>query len=117
MTDGWIGVGLDGTLAEYHGWKGIGQIGAPIPLMVERVKQWLADGTEVRIFTARVSGADSLDDVVQRNAERAREFIKQWSSLVFGRMLRVTNKKDFRMIELWDDRAVRVELNTGRVIR
>ena len=38
VGSGWIGVDLDGTLAEYHGWKGSEHIGPPIPLMVERVK-------------------------------------------------------------------------------
>lgn len=47
MNGGWIGVDLDGTLAEYHGWDD-GRIGAPIPKMVQRVKQWLAEGKEVR---------------------------------------------------------------------
>ncbi len=30
--------------------------------------------------------------------------------------LEVTNVKDFGMVELWDDRAVRVRMNTGEVI-
>lgn len=29
MGQGWIGVDLDGTLAEYHGWKGAEHIGQP----------------------------------------------------------------------------------------
>ena len=33
---GWIGVDLDGTLAEYHGWNG-GAIGEPVPAMLARV--------------------------------------------------------------------------------
>ena len=54
MSRGWIGVDLDGTLAEYNGWQGPANIGAPIPAMVERVKAWLEEGRDVRIFTARV---------------------------------------------------------------
>lgn len=54
MSSGWIGVDLDGTIAEYHGWVSPTHIGAPIPKMVERVKVWLSEGKEVRIFTARV---------------------------------------------------------------
>jgi hypothetical protein len=49
----WIGVDLDGTLAEYTVWKGPHHIGPPILVMLERVKRWLAAGVEVRIFTAR----------------------------------------------------------------
>ena len=41
---GWIGVDLDATFAVYNGWQGELHIGAPIPAMVERVKQGLADG-------------------------------------------------------------------------
>ena len=56
---GWIGVDLDGTLAKYGIWDG--SIGEPIPLMVERVKIWIALGVEVKIFTARVGfGAATL---------------------------------------------------------
>ena len=51
---GWIGVDLDGTLAEYHGWHDDGRIGKPILPMVARVKKWLAEGKEVRIVTERV---------------------------------------------------------------
>ena len=32
----------------------------------------------------------------------------------FGVVLPVTNVKDWHMLELWDDRAVQVEPNTGR---
>ncbi len=53
---GWIGVDLDGTLAEYHGWVSEQHIGAPVPVMVERAKAWVARGVEVRIFTARIAG-------------------------------------------------------------
>lgn len=56
---GWIGVDLDGTLAEYSHWKG-----------------------ETHI----------------------------------GRVLPITNIKDYQMIELWDDRAVQVIPNTGQPV-
>ena len=49
---GWIGVDLDGTLAEYGEFKGLYVIGDPIPKMVERVQRWLAEGWEVCIMTA-----------------------------------------------------------------
>ena len=49
---GWIGVDLDGTLAFYQGWNE-GKIGDPVPVMLARVKGWLAEGVEVRIVTAR----------------------------------------------------------------
>lgn len=51
-ADFWIGVALDGILAEYHGWVGIHHIGKPIKPMVDRVRAWILDGKRVKIFTA-----------------------------------------------------------------
>lgn len=109
---GWIGVDLDGTLAVYDGWKGVETIGEPIPLMVERIQKWRAQGIEVRIFTARVSGI-SRDG---RSIADIRELIKEWCVKHVGEELCITNVKDYHMWELWDDRAVQVEANTGRRI-
>lgn len=121
----WIGVDLDGTLAEYNGWKGPENIGAPVPKMVERVKQWLAEGKDVRIFTARISYPNPADlDVStpeytkrKNEAEIARLAINVWSARVFGRYLPITNVKDYGMVELWDDRAVQVIPNTGITVK
>lgn len=112
--NGWIGVDLDGTLAVYDGWKGADHIGEPIPLMVDRVKRWLSEGREVRIFTARVSH----DDTQARREEAAAAFlcIQEWLNGVFGRCLPITNVKDYGMIELWDDRCVQVIANTGEPV-
>lgn len=111
---GWIAVDLDGTMAHYTEWRGHEHIGAPIPAMIERVKRWLAEGHEVRIFTARV--ADSNPRVVAAGKCVIVNGIKAWSLLYVGQELEVTNIKDAGMIELWDDRAVQVEPNTGRPI-
>lgn len=107
MLTGWTGVDLDGTLAHYEGWRGIEHIGAPIAPMVARVREWLAAGRDVRIFTARVAEPDAT--------ERAKVvgFIDAWCLEHIGRVLPVTNVKDFAMIELWDDRCVQVFPNTG----
>jgi hypothetical protein len=107
---GWIAVDLDGTIAQYHGWKGSGEIGQPIPLMVRRVKRWLAYGNDVRIFTARVNALQHDD----REISVARSAIESWCKDHIGVALPITNVKDHEMVELWDDRAVRVEKNTGR---
>lgn len=106
MSAGWIGVDLDGTLAEYDGWRGVHHIGAPIPAMVERVKRWLSEGREVKIVTARVSHPADF-----RAAQLA---IQIWLVEHVGEVLEVTCRKDFGMDELWDDRAVAVEPNSGR---
>ncbi len=108
-TGGWIGVDLDGTLAQYGGWRGPGNIGEPVPAMLARVKRWLAEGREVRIFTARIA----VEDVVIRRNEVIIP-IEEWCERHIGQRLEITCKKDFGMIELWDDRCVQVEINTGR---
>lgn len=107
---GWIGVDLDGTLAHYDGWQGPFHIGEPIPRMVERVKQWLVEGVEVRIVTARVYCGESEDPTT---AEQWRELIAEWCEQNVGQRLRVTCQKDYGMVELWDDRAVQVIPNSG----
>lgn len=128
---GWIGVDLDGTLAEYAGWQGPEHIGRPIPAMVERVRKWLADGKEVRIFTARAWAPrrphpDVLeletqdlprqlaDERRRKEAEAAMKAIHSWCLQHIGVVLPVTCEKDCGMVELWDDRAVQVVPNTGR---
>jgi RES domain-containing protein len=114
--NGWIGVDLDGTLAEYHGWNG--GVGKPIARMVERVKRWIADGIEVRIMTARVSNGGGFSEESKLDADGAfvaeqRVLIQEWCKEHLGVVIPVTHEKDFRMVELWDDRAVQVIPNTG----
>lgn len=100
----WIGVDLDGTLAEYHGWIGIHHIGKAIPPMVERVHRWIGEGKTVKIFTARACEGTA-----------ATEFIHAWLDKQGLPKLEVTNIKDFGMTELWDDHCVSVETNTGQI--
>lgn len=109
---GWVGVDLDGTIAQYNGWVSPEHIGAPVPLMVARVKQWLADGVDVRIFTARVARQEREGIDV----EAVRRMIEAWCVKHIGRVLPVTATKDFGMVALYDDRCIQVEPNTGRLI-
>jgi len=109
---GWIGVDLDGTLATYDGWVDEHHIGLPIPAMVARVKAWLAEGKEVRIFTARVAVADGNRATSSVDAIRAS--IQNWCRIHIGALLDITCTKDYGMIELWDDRCVQVIPNTGQ---
>lgn len=103
---GWIGVDLDGTLAEYHGWKGLHHIGDPIPLMMNRVKKWIAEDRQVKIFTARCA-------IHEPERSEVIAAIHNWCRKHGLPDLEVTNTKDFAMIELWDDRCVQVRMNTG----
>ena len=124
--NGWIGVDLDGTLAFYDHWRGAGHIGEPIPAMVQRVKQWLAEGKTVKIFTARVwaptfnpsSPDDEQAEQVRRIQEAltARSAIEAWCEKHIGQVLEVTNVKDYGMLTLYDDRAVQVIANTGQPV-
>jgi hypothetical protein len=102
---GWIGVDLDGTLAFYDGWKGEENIGYPISLMKGRVLDFIEKGLIVKIFTAR---AGSETGIVA---------VKKWLKTNGFPDLEVTDKKDYGMIRLYDDRAVHVEENTGIVKR
>jgi hypothetical protein len=105
VDKGWIGVDLDGTLALYHGWRADGGVGAILPPMKYRVQRWLAQGREVRIFTARASQPEQV------------KIVQDWLEANGLPRLPVTNVKDLAMIELWDDRAVQVEINTGMPVR
>jgi hypothetical protein len=97
----WIGVDLDGTLAHYDQFSEIDFIGEPVPLMVERVKRWRGRGQKVKIFTARASVPELVP------------VVEEWLARHGLADLEITNIKDFEMIELWDDRCVRVLTNTG----
>lgn len=108
----WIGVDLDGTLVEfeYENWKGITHIGNSIPLMVDRVKKWLEEGYDVRIFTARIANNNEAERQLTISV------IENWCIETFGKKLPITNVKDMHMAVLYDDRAIQVEKNTGRLI-
>lgn len=104
-AEAWIGVDLDGTLARYTGWKGSTHIGKPIPRMVRRIRRWVSHGKHVKIFTARG------DDEKSVNA------IKKWLKDNDLPDLEITNLKGKDCIEFWDDKAVRVQKNTGRIVK
>jgi len=98
---GWIGVDLDGTLAFSGPTPDPLGIGAPVPLMLRRVKHWVKTGRHVKIFTARAA-----DPFQVRN-------IQLWCVRHGLPELPVTCEKDASMIALWDDRAVGVVTDLG----
>ena len=124
MTRGWIGVDLDGTLAYYDEWRGALHVGEPIPEMLERVRRWLDEGKDVRIFTARVNRESIASAMASpegaaaaaREVAAVEECIRHWCEKHVGRALPITCCKDYGMIELWDDRCIQVIPNTGRTI-
>lgn len=113
---GWIGVDFDGTLAVHVSSQWDGPLGLPIPLMVQRVRGWLAQGIEVRIFTARVSPR-SKEGALQCAVALAsvRERIADWCDRNLGQRLECTCEKDHNVLQLWDDKAVRIIRDTGEI--
>ena len=115
----WIGVDLDGTLATYGEWTRWDVFGEPVPLMVERVRRWLAAGINVKIFTARVALTVPRCLVTGElvTLEMMTGAIQDWLERSAGLpRLEITCRKDHLMVELWDDRCVQVISNTGRTL-
>jgi hypothetical protein len=112
MNSPWVGVDLDGTLAEFIP-TGDHSIGKPVPSMVDLVRHILeVDKINVKIFTARVGEHEHAED--RRLAiQRIQRWLVEECKLP---PLEVTNVKDYWMVELYDDRAVQVEFNTGKLV-
>lgn len=109
----WIGVDLDGTLAQSHhprgrknsSWEGERNIGAPVPAMLKRVKQWVKSGKKVKIFTARAVRKTAIPHV------------QKWLKKHGLEGLEITNQKDPGLNKFYDDRARQVVRNTGELVR
>lgn len=109
----WIGVDFDGTLSKDNAWRDDPySVGDPVPLMVKRVKEWLAQGFEVRMLTARLSPLSHTSEV-PRDMARMRAALDAWCLEHLGQTIPLTNAKDGLMDVLWDDRAVRVKRDQG----
>ena len=132
---GWYGFDLDGTLAVYDGWQGIDHIGAPVVKTVRLIKRMHADGLRVKILTARVSPRSNPDMKPNPYLENRwciqdpdatpwalkgrwtpLEFIQEWCHSVLGFVPEITHEKDYLMLNLFDDRVVQVEPNTGWIL-
>lgn len=100
-----IAVDLDGTLAHYDGWKGIGHIGCVIPEVANAMERAQKEGAEVWIFTARVS--DPAD------AEEAGKYVHEWLVKNNFQFEGITAIKHKFFTEFWDDRAIQVIRNSG----
>lgn len=101
--ESWIGIDLDGTLAYYETvpGRGLGEIGDPIPMMLEKVKRFINVGHKVKIFTARAAHPEQIP------------IIKEWLKKHGLGDLEITNVKDAGMKVLYDDRAIQVVRNVG----
>jgi len=103
--ESWIGVDLDGTLAHYDGWKGFEHIGDPIPATVDLINKLISEGTKVKIFTARAIDPGAIPTILD------------WIKVHNLPDMEVTNIKDLGMIALIDDRAIRININSGELCK
>ncbi|MCG8633348.1 MAG: hypothetical protein MI863_05935 [Desulfobacterales bacterium] len=100
----WVGVDLDGTLAVWDSRSTLDRIGPPVPAMLSYVRRMVDNGVRVKIFTARAGDPGQIPK------------IEKWLDRNGLTGLEITNVKDYYMERLYDDRAVQVEQNTGRII-
>jgi hypothetical protein len=73
--------------------------------MLLRVREWLADGHRVKIFTARANDPACHAPIAI--------WLARWG---LPADLEITASKDYDMIECWDDRAIQILFNTGRPV-
>ena len=113
----WVGFDLDGTLAEYDGWKGIDHIGKPVKPMVELMKRMHDDGKVVKIVTARVAPRRLEDGTVGEEFTwmtprpssdpyakyTATQYIQDWceEDAQLGFLPEIVHKKDHLMLEFY----------------
>lgn len=100
-------VDLDGTLAHHDPDAPFDpeHIGEPVKTMRNLVRQWTRRGIQVVILTARAS--------TQKNIKVVKAWLKEHGM----EGLEVTNIKSPSFSRIYDDRAVQVEQNTGRLIK
>lgn len=107
-----VAIDLDGTLAQYDGWKGVDVIGAPRPGALEFVTRLVAHGFDVVVYTARVQdrkgeNGHEPEDVVY--------LVHQWLGINgFPVEVRVHGSIGKPMAVAYvDDRSVKVPTNPG----
>ena len=103
-SPGWIGVDFDGTLAVHREQHGMDVLGKAIEPTLFRIRQWLQAGVEVRIFTARASQPELVPAV------------HAWLHQQQLPALAVTHRRDYDLLQLWDDRAIQLETNTAELL-
>ena len=113
MHDKWYGFDIDGTIADNSAHTfGMGKIGKPVKPMCDLMKKLHAEGRCVKIFTARLSDVGS--DPSSQTA--VKEHIWNWCDENLGFRPEITDRKDYRMECLYDDRAKQVVRNTGECL-
>ena len=100
-----IAVDLDGTLAHYDGWKGVGHIGAIIPSVANAILLAKKEGADIWIFTARVSDPKDAEEAGNNIVKYLTE-----NGIPFDGLTAIKHKF---FSEFWDDRAIQVIKNQG----
>ncbi len=122
----WVGFELDGVLAHYEMFAGVGVIGSRIDSMILRMQNLVSRGVLVRIFSSRIypilyanlngtCTTASTDMAALRNPSIEVEAIRKWSRSLFGFPVGITCVKDSGCVVLYDWQSIRVEKNTGVV--
>lgn len=103
-----IALDLDKTLANYESKWRAQKVGPVIPQMLEHVKNWLAKGYKVTIFSARLShsGAD-----LEKQTKMIRQFLNE-NDL----NLEMTCIKKTEFTHFIDDKAYHCVPNTGEIL-
>lgn len=91
-------------------------VGKPIEESVKRVKDALARGEQVWVFTARISPSD---DSFEQCVQASQSFVTVAKAVkeAIGQDLPITNIKNRRWKEMLDDRGVELIPNLGITLR
>lgn len=101
-----IYIDFDGTIVtQKDGYQR--EIGEPIMPMIDRINKWIKQGHNITIFTARASKwVDNFEKLD----------IEMFCVKYFGRVLPITAIKHHECDLYIDDKAIRVERNTGKLL-
>jgi hypothetical protein len=103
-----IAVDLDGTLAEYSGWKSVSDIGKPIESTVKKLEAEKKKGTRIIIHTARLSDPNNTQHG-SKMWGMTLDYIRKWlfkNNIPYNSVWEGEGKP--RADEYWDDRAVKM---------
>jgi len=94
-------IDFDGTIAYYDPNGNSGDIGEPIPGMLDKINNWIKQGIKIKIFTGRANIPESIKPM------------KLWLKLNGFPELEITNTKGIDHDLILDDKAREVIFNTG----
>ena len=104
-------IDFDGTLAKEVKPYDNKVAGPPIKSTINLVKKFMKDNEKIVIFTSRVCRTAHTTLEIRY----ARKLISAWCKQYLGRVFPITAEKHPRF-EYWDNKAHRVETNTGRIL-